>query len=114
MIHPGPTQGVVVGGPAHHGSVDHLQLAEAVAQGFKPPIDFDGEIGSVALELVHQVVAQGRDGAVLLGIQALQPGFAGMHAKTLGPSPGQGVHKVQELGIGIALINANAVLHGDR
>ena len=37
-----------------------------------------------------------------------------MHAKTLGPSPGQGVHKVQELGIGIALINANAVLHGDR
>ena len=114
MIHPGPTQGVVVGGPAHHGSVDHLQLAEAVAEGFKPSIDFDGEIGSFALQLVHQVVAQGRNGAVLFGIQAFQPGFAGMHAKTLGSSRGQGVHKVQQLGIGIALINANAVLHGDR
>ena len=105
---------MVVGGAAHHHPVHRLQLLEAAAELQEAAVEFDGQLGSVGLELVHQLVAQGRDRAVLLGVQAVEPGLAGMDAEPLGSGRGHGVDKGQQLPIGIALIDADPVLHRDR
>ena len=113
-IHPSPAQGVVVGGSAHHRAVHGLQVAGAVAQAVEAAIEFDGELGPVALELVHQVVTQRRDGAVLLGIQPIEPGFARVHGEALGPRGGHRIHEVQQFRVGIPIVDADPVLHRHR
>ena len=60
---------------------------------------------------MNNVVAQGRDRAVLFGIEPLQPGFACVYCKALGPCCRHRIHEGQQLGVGVALINADAVFH---
>ncbi len=110
-IHACPAQRMLIDRPPHHHPVHPFELVEALVEGLEAAIELDGEPGPLALELVHQVVAQGWNRAVLFGVEPLQPGLAGMHGKALAAGGGQGVHKGQQLGIGIAFVDADAVLH---
>ena len=105
---------MVVHGAAHHHPIDQGQLLPAGLQILQATVQFDGELRPVPLELLHQLVAQGRNGAVLLGIEPLQPGLARMHAEAAGAGIGQRVHEGQQLGVGVALVDADAVLHRHR
>ena len=110
-VHAGPAQRLVVYGPSHHHPIHVGQLVLAFRQRQQTAVDLNGDIWSISLELVHQVVAQRRDGAVLLWIQTIQPGLAGMHCEAAAACRRQGVHKVEQFGIGVAIINANPVLY---
>ncbi len=79
----GEEVGVVVGGAADHGGVHLLTLGLSLVEGEDAAVDFDEKLGEVAFEAVDVVVAERRDGAVVLGVEALEPGFAGMDGEVL-------------------------------
>ena len=103
-----------VGRPAHHHPIHPLQLLLAAGQVLQAAVELDRQLRAVVFELLHPIPAQRWDGAVLLRIEALQPGLAGMHGEALGPATGHGVHEGQQLRVGVALIDADAVLDGHR
>ena len=105
---------MAVGGPAHHHRIHPLQLELAGGQILQAAIEFDLQLGPLLFELVHQPIAQGWHAAVLFGIEALEPGLAGVHAETAGPGGSHGVHEVEQFGVGIARIDADPVFHAHR
>ena len=60
-------------------------------------------------ELLHEVPAQGGHGSVLVGVQPLEPGLAGMDAEAAGAAAGHRIHKVDQLGEGVTGVDADAV-----
>ena len=113
-IHSRPQQGMGVGGPAHHHPIHVGQLALAGGRILEAAIELDQQLGAFRLKPMHQVPAQRRDGAVLFRIQAFQPGLSGMHREAASAAGGHRVHEVEEMVIGIELVDADAVLHRHR
>jgi hypothetical protein len=108
----GEEVGVVVGGAANHGGVHLGALGLGLVEGKDAAVDFDEELGKVAFEAVDLVVAQGRDRAVVLGVEALEPGFAGMDGEMLAACAADDRHEFDHIFVAIAIVYANAVLDG--
>ena len=85
----------------------------ASLQRFDAAVDDDGELGKVALQVIHPFVVERRDLPVLLGREPLQPGLARVHDKHLGTARRHSAHKIQQLRIALLMVDADPVLHGN-
>jgi hypothetical protein len=110
----GEEVGVVVGGAANHGGIHLGALGLGLVEGEDAAVDFDEELGEVAFEAVDVVVAEGRNGAVVLGVEALEPGFAGMDGEVLAACGGDDRDEFDHVFVAIAIVYANAVFDGHR
>ena len=70
---------VVIGRAADHHAVDRVELRGDLPSVVDAAVEHDGQCREVALQAVHDLVAQRRHLAVLLRAQALQPRIARMH-----------------------------------
>ena len=113
-VHACPEQGMVIGRPAHHHPVHVIEVLQAGRRRLQTTVQFDREGRTIGLELMDQRMAQGGDGAVLLGIKPFQPGFPRMHGKALAAGRRHRVDEVQQRLVGVMVIDADPVLHRDR
>ena len=107
----GQPPGVVVRLAAHHHAVQVLQLFLHRLVGGEAAVDGKGELRKVGLQLAHHLVAQGRNIAVFLRAQALQPGIARVHDEHGAACIRHGAHEVAHKAVAFFLVDANAVLH---
>ena len=77
-------------------------------------VDGNGELREITLELLRQFIPQGRYLAVFFGAQALEPGVARMHDERAAATLGDGADKIAHKIVALVLVNAYAVLDGDR
>ncbi len=106
--------GVVIGLAPEHDAVDVGQLLVDLRERGHTPVEHEGECREVALEPVHELVAQRRDFAVLLGREPLEPRVARMHDEHLAAGLGDGADEVTHEVVGLGLVDADAVLDRHR
>ena len=75
--------GVLVRGPADHDPVDVGEVRLSRPEVARAAVDDDRPAGMGALEFIDQRIVERRDGAVVLGAEALEPGFARVHDERL-------------------------------
>ena len=113
LVPAGQPPGVVVRLAADHHAVQVVELLQHHLIGLDTAVDGNGELRKLGLEAVHHLVAQGRDVAVFLRAQALQPRVARMHDEHGAARLGHGADEVAHKAVVLHLVDADAVLDGD-
>ena len=88
-----------------------LQLISDLPAGGQAAIDGDGEVRKLALEPVHQLIAQRRYFAIFFRAQAFEPGVARMDDEDFAAGLANGTHKIAHKLITFGFVDADAVLH---
>ena len=106
--------GVVISLATNHHPVQLTQLSRHLFTGDDTAVDTNSQLRKITLQTVHQFVAQRRHLPVLLWREALEPGIARMHDKGMAACLADSTDKVTHKFVAFILVNANAVLHGNR
>ena len=116
LVPVGHRPGVVIGLAPDHHAVDVRAAARRSASSVAmPPLTTKVSCGKVALQAVHDVVAQRRQLAVLLRAEALQPGVAGVDDEDLAAARvGDGADEIAHEVVALEPVDADAVLHRHR
>ena len=99
---------------ADHDSVDMRELLMHLSGGVDAAVDHDLKLRKIILELVHELITQGRDFTVFFGRKTLQPGVAGVDDEGLATRLADRSHEITNKPVALALVNANTVLDRDR
>src|SRR6185369_5339093 len=105
--------GVVVRLAADHDAVYQLKLLSDMRAGGNTAVGGNREMRKVALEPMHDLIAQRRDLAVLLRRQTLEPGITRMNQEYLATRLAHGADEVAHEVIALALVDADAVFDRD-
>ena len=104
----------MIGGPAEHGTVDLVEMADGIRHRRNAAIDADETFRKPGLQPVDPLIVERRDVAVLLRAQALQPGLAGMHPQGVGTSGKDTIGQDVEGWLRVLIVDADAAFDGDR
>jgi hypothetical protein len=110
----GQPPGVVISLTTDHHAVNALELFVHLHGSVDTAVDHDAQLRKIFFEPVHHLITQRRHFAVFFGRQALQPGVAGVHDESSATSLADDANKVAHKVVTLALVDADAVLHGDR
>src|SRR5690606_14251038 len=97
----------------NHDAVNLLQVLLAAFDGLDAAVDQNFQVREVSFELIHHLVAQGRNFTVFLGAEPAQDGFAGMHDKGTAAGGFDPGNKFAQLAVRILVIDPDAMLDGD-
>ena len=89
-------------------------MVEGLLEAQDAAVGLNVQVRTVLLQAVHLMMAQGRDLAILLRRQALEPGLARVHRKTVTAGRGDRIHEAQHMLVGVDIVDADAMLHGHR
>ena len=105
---------IVIRDAAEHHAIDVASSRSMARHASMPPLMTIVQLGKLALQPVHDVVAQRRHFAVLLRRQALQHGIARMHDEHVAAAPRDGADEVAHEAVVLVVVEADAVLDRDR
>ena len=87
---------------------------QPVRQVLQPPVQFEGAMRKILRQPVHHLIAQRRNLAVLLRVQPVQPGIAGVYHKAAAAGRSHHIHEAMHELIVLTPVDANAMLDRHR